>query len=68
VPARVIKYRFPAEVIDQLLEIAWWDWDRATLVERFDELLDLDAFVAKHGRAAAAARTAAAGGEEEARP
>jgi hypothetical protein len=50
VPARVIKYRFPPGVVEQLLASAWWDWDRATLVERFHELLDLDAFVAKYGR------------------
>jgi len=25
-PARLIKYRFPKEVIDKLLEIKWWDW------------------------------------------
>lgn len=23
--ARVIKYRFPQETIDELLNIAWWD-------------------------------------------
>lgn len=26
VPARVIKYRFPAETIEHLLRIRWWDW------------------------------------------
>lgn len=26
-PARVVKYRFSADVIAQLLEIAWWDWE-----------------------------------------
>lgn len=25
VPAKIIKYRFPQEIIDQLLEIRWWD-------------------------------------------
>lgn len=25
VPARIIKYRFTKEIIDQLLEIKWWD-------------------------------------------
>jgi phosphonate metabolism protein (transferase hexapeptide repeat family) len=49
VPARVVKYRFPKDVIEQLQAIAWWDWDRATLVERFNELLDLESFVAKYG-------------------
>lgn len=49
VPARVVKLRFPAAVIEQLQTIAWWDWDRATLVERFNDLLDLDGFVARYG-------------------
>jgi phosphonate metabolism protein (transferase hexapeptide repeat family) len=49
VPARVIKYRFPPDVIERLLAIAWWDWDRATLVERFRDLLDLEGFLAKYG-------------------
>ena len=25
VPAKVIKYRFPKEIINQLLEVKWWD-------------------------------------------
>ncbi len=48
VPARVIKYRFPSDVIETLLAVAWWDWDRATLFERFKELLDLDGFIKKY--------------------
>lgn len=48
VPARVIKYRFPPAVVEKLLASAWWDWDRATLVARFDDLLDLDGFVRKY--------------------
>ncbi len=26
VPARVIKYRFSQEVIDELLDMHWWEW------------------------------------------
>ena len=30
--------------------IAWWDWDRVTLEERFDDISgDAEAFVAKYG-------------------
>ncbi|SMD19099.1 CatB-related O-acetyltransferase [Rhizobium sp. RU36D] len=25
-PAEIIRMRYPADVIEQLLEIAWWDW------------------------------------------
>lgn len=30
-PARVLRLRFAQEIIDQLLEIAWWDWDEARI-------------------------------------
>ncbi|GMK43503.1 acetyltransferase [Paenibacillus glycanilyticus] len=26
-PARVIKYRFPPDVIERLLQVKWWDWE-----------------------------------------
>jgi hypothetical protein len=48
VPAKPIRQRFPDDVVARLLAIAWWDWDRATLEERFTELLDLDAFLLKY--------------------
>lgn len=50
VPARPIRKRFDDHVIEKLLEIAWWDWDRATLEARFHELMDVDSFVAKYAR------------------
>ena len=25
-PARLIGYRFPSHIIDQLLEVQWWEW------------------------------------------
>src|SRR5580698_479574 len=46
--AQVIKQRFPDEVIERLLESKWWDWDRATLEERFEDLLHVDAFLNKY--------------------
>ncbi|MGH7945933.1 MAG: acetyltransferase [Opitutaceae bacterium] len=49
VPAKVIKFRFPPDVVEKLMAIAWWDWDRTTLVERFKDLLDLDGFIQKYG-------------------
>lgn len=48
VSARTIRKRFPEPVIERLLKIAWWDWDRAALEARFDELLDVESFVAKY--------------------
>ncbi len=26
-PAKVLKYRFPQDIIDELLQIRWWDWE-----------------------------------------
>lgn len=49
VPARPIRERFPAHVIDQLLGLAWWDWERSVLEERFKDFLNLDAFLQRHG-------------------
>ena len=48
VPAQVIKQRFSDDVIGRLLESHWWDWDRATLEQRFDDLLHLDTFLHKY--------------------
>lgn len=31
VPAKVIKYRFDSEVIIQLLEIKWWNWEMSKI-------------------------------------
>jgi len=49
VAAKEVKKRFPEDVIEKLLNIAWWDWDRQTLEACFDDLLNLDAFVEKYG-------------------
>jgi phosphonate metabolism protein (transferase hexapeptide repeat family) len=58
VPAKPIKQRFSPEIVERLLEIEWWNWDRQTLEERFEELNDLTTFLenvgkaeGKHGRA-----------------
>lgn len=52
VPARPIRPRFSLEVADALLRIAWWNWDRATLEARFEDLsMDIEEFCAKYDRA-----------------
>lgn len=50
VPARPIRARFPEPVVRQLLDIAWWDWPRELLEERFEDLYDLESFVEKYGK------------------
>jgi len=46
--AKVIKKRFDDPVIERLLESRWWNWDRPTLEERFEDLLNLDTFLHKY--------------------
>ncbi|TDF94736.1 DapH/DapD/GlmU-related protein [Paenibacillus piri] len=49
VPAKPIKKRFSQDVIDSLLKIAWWEWPRDLLEERFYELNDIAGFIKKYG-------------------
>lgn len=45
VPAKIIKYRFSDEIINALLELKWWTWDREIIKENihlFQEDLTLD--------------------------
>lgn len=49
VPAKPIRQRFDDAVIEKLIAIAYWDWDRATLEARFDDLYDLQTFIEKYG-------------------
>lgn len=50
VPAAPIRRRFPAEIAEAMLRIAWWDWPRELLEERFQDICgDAAAFVAKYG-------------------
>jgi phosphonate metabolism protein (transferase hexapeptide repeat family) len=45
VPARVIRMRFDPEIVERLLRIAWWDWDRETLKKGFPLLTNLKLFL-----------------------
>ncbi|MGB3329061.1 MAG: DapH/DapD/GlmU-related protein [Thermomicrobiales bacterium] len=60
VPAKPIRDRFPREVAARLQRIAWWDWTRDELEARFDDLLDLDTFLATYDPIPAATTTGAA--------
>ncbi len=51
VPARLLRFRFSAEQIERLLEIAWWDWTDDQISERCDDLSspDIDSFISRYG-------------------
>lgn len=50
VPAKILKYRFSAEIIQKLLSIKWWDWEEDKLRENQPFFIsdDLSAFLKKH--------------------
>lgn len=43
-PARVVKYRFPLDVIEKLQRIKWWYWSREQIKERLPLMKDPRAF------------------------
>ncbi len=50
VPAKVIKYRFPKNVIDDILKISWWDWPLDLVLERKNDFSDITKFIEKYGK------------------
>lgn len=49
-PARPIKRRFPVEVEQRLMDLAWWDWDHAALRRALPDFrrLEISAFLDKY--------------------
>jgi serine acetyltransferase len=49
-PAKVIKYRFDEQQIENLLEIAWWNWPEHKIKEEAMLLWskDINYFIDKH--------------------
>ena len=47
-PARFIKFRFPEEICQALLDIAWWDWPEADILAAGTHLCsdDIEGFIA----------------------
>lgn len=50
VPARHLRYRFDAAVVESLHRIRWWEWSENTILERMDELCspDVASFCARY--------------------
>lgn len=40
VPATILGYRFPEDVIAKMLEIRWWEWPDDMIVDNYDLLRD----------------------------
>ena len=50
VPAKVVKYRFEYDQIEQLQEIEWWDFDQTRLREIEGLFFDLNIFIEKYSK------------------
>ncbi len=37
-PAKILKYRFPQDMISELLKIKWWDWEDERIRNAFQFL------------------------------
>jgi len=46
-PAKTIRYRFDSNIVNELLNIAWWDWSEDILRQHIDKILssDIQAFL-----------------------
>lgn len=53
VTASLIRYRFPPNIIDRLMEIRWWDWNHEKLRQRLPDFrkLPVQEFVEKYSQA-----------------
>ncbi|MEM6428380.1 MAG: DapH/DapD/GlmU-related protein [Deinococcota bacterium] len=49
VPAKRIRMRFEDDVIDKLTRMAWWNWSREVLEQRFSDFRNLEVFLEKYG-------------------
>ena len=48
-PARIIRYRFSTDQIEQLLSIQWWDWtDQKIIDEQASFFSPIDDFIQRH--------------------
>lgn len=47
-PIRIIKYRFDASTVSQLLKVKWWDWEDEKLPEVEKHFFEVDNFLKKH--------------------
>ena len=45
VPAKIIKYRFNADIINELIKIKWWDMDDEFIRNNYKLFLDPNSFI-----------------------
>jgi acetyltransferase-like isoleucine patch superfamily enzyme len=49
-PIVIKSFRFPPEIVNELLNIKWWDWEDNIFRERLEDFKDVYKFVEKYGK------------------
>lgn len=49
-PARVVRQRFPDEVIQELLEVKWWDWEYDKITRNVELIVGADIHKLKNAK------------------
>jgi aminocyclitol acetyltransferase len=49
VPAKVVRYRFPPEMIETLLRVKWWNWSVDEINANADALINPEIFMKRFG-------------------
>jgi virginiamycin A acetyltransferase len=49
-PARVIKQRFPDEVVNKLLAVKWWDWPVDRITRNLSAIVGADIAALMHDK------------------
>lgn len=49
-PVRIVKYRFPEDIIEKLLEIQWWNFSEEHLKQVEEQFFDVESFVKECGK------------------
>lgn len=47
-PAKVRRFRFSREIVQKLLKIKWWNWEKEKIVENLELMKDIYKFVDKY--------------------
>lgn len=50
VSAKILKYRFPSEIIESIEKIAWWNWSHDEIKDRLGDLKDIREFIYKYSK------------------
>lgn len=49
VPAKIIRYQFTHEQIEQLEKMQWWNWEPSLINDRKNDFANIDRFLELYG-------------------